>query len=55
MAAYYYGNRPELHSSRHRTTRFYEPTRKKPKLLKAAVKYCLPPVLTDLAKYLFRL
>jgi len=52
IAAYYYGNRPEFRRNSHRTTTFYEPTRKRAKLAKSVAKYCLPPLLIDLAKYL---
>jgi 2-oxoglutarate-Fe(II)-dependent oxygenase superfamily protein len=52
IAAYYYGNRPELRSNSLHTTIFYEPKPKKQNIAKSTMKYCLPPLLVDLAKYL---
>jgi hypothetical protein len=54
VAAYYYGNHPELRSDPHHTTIFYEPVRKKAKRVKSGMKYLLPPALIDLAKYVRR-
>jgi len=53
IAAYYYGNRPDTRAMEHRTTVFYELTRKiaKNKTAKSVIKYCLPPMLIDLARY----
>jgi hypothetical protein len=54
ISAYYYGNHPEFRGNSDHSTIFYEPTRKTPNILKSAMKYCLPPLLIDLAKYLIR-
>jgi hypothetical protein len=55
ISTYYYGNRPEFRGNNDRSTLFYEPTRKPASALKSALKYCLPPLMIDLAKYLTRL
>ena len=54
IAAYYYANRPDARMVEHRTTVFHALTRRIAKhgTAKAAVKYCLPPALIDLARYL---
>ena len=57
IAAYYYGNRPDSFTVEHRTTVFYGPTRKvmKNRSAKSVIKYCLPPMLIDLARYISNL
>jgi hypothetical protein len=55
ISAYFYGNRPEFRGNSDHSTLFYEPTRKQVSVLKSAMRYCLPPLMIDLAKYLTRL